>query len=470
MRRRFALVLAGVGLALGLLGPLVAVLWGHDGDPVLGAVSTGSSLAPAGMAGAAPAVDSRSGHAFVVDDDAIDQRVTLTSAAGAGYSYWGAVATNNVLRVIDTGAGRQVATFTMPQSIGGAFVVDPYTDRLFIVDADQGQLWPVDARHGTVLDNIPYEGGAGITAALADEPSGHLFVATDTNWTMRTADQQVLMLDGRSGATLRTLTFPQGPRVATKLPNGAVFTSYPPSLSLAADPRSDRVYVFDAKRRMVVLDGASGRVLYTRPLHVAVGGATGDGRSGRVFAFIPTPRLPVYAFIGRPAPRPALGTVVALDARSGAVLHIMPGGSATGDANGIALDEGTNRVFVVNPVSDTVGVLDGSTGALVRSVAVGASPERIVLDAGRRRAMVVVDGGRGIAVLDTRDGTLLRTLHLEQPIRALSIDTGTGHLVAATRSIRANPADNWAWLPSVLRRSYPGSHPRRPRWPRRSAS
>ena len=37
MRRRFALGLAGVGLALGLLGPLASALRGHDGDPVLGA-------------------------------------------------------------------------------------------------------------------------------------------------------------------------------------------------------------------------------------------------------------------------------------------------------------------------------------------------------------------------------------------------------------------------------------------------
>ncbi|HKC72626.1 MAG TPA: hypothetical protein VKF37_00270 [Chloroflexota bacterium] len=71
------------------------------------------------------------------------------------------------------------------------------------------------------------------------------------------------------------------------------------------------------------------------------------------------------------------GTVSALDARTGTVLHTVAVGVGP---RAIAVDERRGRVFVANTRSNSVSVLDAGSGALLRTVVVGAGPSAAAVD------------------------------------------------------------------------------------------
>jgi DNA-binding beta-propeller fold protein YncE len=72
----------------------------------------------------------------------------------------------------------------------------------------------------------------------------------------------------------------------------------------------------------------------------------------------------------------------------------------------VAVDERTDRAFVVNHTGGSVSVLDLATGDLLRTTQVGARPHMIALDEAAGRVFVVCDYSR-IAMLDAQSGRLL---------------------------------------------------------------
>jgi len=108
----------------------------------------------------------------------------------------------------------------------------------------------------------------------------------------------------------------------------------------------------------------------------------------------------------------------------------------------VVVDEQAGRVFVVNhgPLTvgaltprrpGTVSVLDAATGALLRTVAVGAAPGAVVVDALANRAFIAtgVYGDRGVTVLDATSGAVLRIV--DGTVAPLAVDGRHGRVFGA---------------------------------------
>ncbi len=469
-RTRFA---AGLAVAAAVGSVLAtALLWHGQRGPILAQIPIGM-MTGSTFNGVLMQVD---GRAYVIDDGVIDRVVTMQ-----GNGYWGGSSNNPVLRQIDTATGRLLQSVTLNAGAGaGQYVTDLATGRVFAIDPYSQQITVLDARQGTILASpswptdstgAPLSGGF-VRAALIDPRSGHVFVSIDnsnpTSPGQPAPRQPVVMLDGRSGGVLRVLSFPPGPASTSTAPYGATLTSYPSTLSLALDSRPGRLDIFDAIGRVTVVDTANGRVVWSRRLRTAITGAIMDDHTGRIVGFDAS-RNPQLS--GRRVQRGSYAvarSVVTIDAATGTVLRRVPAGIGWGGDGRLALDEVTGRVFVANWLSNSVGVVDASTGRLLRTVALGAPPLEIAADPRRRRILVITSpSGRNffsapdttLVVLDARNGAILRTIPLGQPAYLLVVDGLTGHLVLESSSIQPAPTDSWSWLPPAVRSRIPAIPP-----------
>ncbi len=108
-------------------------------------------------------------------------------------------------------------------------------------------------------------------------------------------------------------------------------------------------------------------------------------------------------------------------------------------------------------------MLDGASGRILRTVALGLQPLQVVLDEPRHRALVTLSAGHNvaiadthIAVLDARSGALLRTMSPGHSLNNVTVDTGNGHLVTAYDTLSSGqPDDRYGWMPSWLRAHLP---------------
>ena len=445
-RRRFAAALDTLCIVAGLTAALALRAPAHN--VVLNAAPIGNTDV-VGM-------DSRLGRAFILDDGVLAQQVTLSPRGGWD---WTGSNSSNTLHVLDTRSGRTIKAINVPTTVH-SMVVDAATNRVFAFD--QGQLQVIDARDGALLNPVTISAGSDelndyIDTALVDERTGHLFATLDQQNYGAPSGQHLLLLDGRTGATLHDLTFPPRPASVTHTSNGGTSIIYGTALSLALDSQAGRLYVFNADRRMSVVDTGSGRILSTRRLPVVLTDAQVDGQSGRIFAFVmssgPTTRL------GAGRWQAPVRTLDMLDPRTGAI-HTLA--SVTGFSD-IAVDENDNRVFIPDIARRAVIVLDGASGRILRTVALGLQPFQIVLDEPRHRALVTLAAGYNattadthIAMLDTRSGALLRAISTGHPLNNVTIDTGTGHLVTTYDTMGSGqPDDRYGWMPSWLRAHLP---------------
>lgn len=172
---------------------------------------------------------------------------------------------------------------------------------------------------------------------------------------------------------------------------------------------------------MSVIDIGSGRVLRT----VRVGrspDAAVDSRTGRLFVANADD-----------------DTVSVLDTHSGAVVrtvrlgppvHCPPvawQGCPVGAS--LAVDAAAGHIVVVTAHDARVRLLDGVTGRIVTSVALGSAPTKewwgsVAVDGRCARAFIV--GSDRTRVLDTRSGRLLRTI--DSGGGAIALDSHTDHM------------------------------------------
>jgi YVTN family beta-propeller protein len=107
-----------------------------------------------------------------------------------------------------------------------------------------------------------------------------------------------------------------------------------------------------------------------------------------------------------------------LDARSGAMVRTVAVGALPVD---VALDEAGGRVWVVNQESNTVSVLDARSGTVLSTVAVGLAPSAIAVDGRNGFAFVLNGGGTspGTAAWNWVPGWLRRWLRVDTGPRAI---------------------------------------------------
>jgi len=124
------------------------------------------------------------------------------------------------------------------------------------------------------------------------------------------------------------------------------------------------------------------------------------------------------------------------DEHSLALLRIVPVGNV---ARPPVVDEQTGRVFVAGQQSGTVDVLDATTGAPLRRVAVAvaallpSAPPVVV--PGANRVFFAEDTAPGVvAVLDARSGALLRKVVVGLYPQAIAVDPATGHVLVGSQN------------------------------------
>ncbi len=197
-----------------------------------------------------------------------------------------------------------------------------------------------------------------------------------------------------------------------------------------------------------------GRVARSRVAKEVVGrqGIAIDERTGRVFVVNAG-----YASQGR-------GNVAVLDARSGRLLRTTPVGLYPVAA---VTDERAGRVFVLNgglnlDVPGTVSVLDARDGRLLRTVGVEKHPLAAAVDEAMGRVFVasIGDTGNGyaatVAVLDAASGRVLRTVPVGNSPEAVAVDARLGRVyVAGDYQLKTLDAETGA----VLRTVTVGNHP-----------
>jgi len=203
---------------------------------------------------------------------------------------------------------------------------------------------------------------------------------------------------------------------------------------LVADPRSGHAFVADYGGGVATVAARTGRLL-RRVVPVGSHIVTDlmvDARARRVLGLVEA--------------RP---DVVVLDARTGAVVRTV----AVGDSpDALVIDAGTGRAFIADAGAGAVQVRGTRRGGYVGSVPVGPAP-LVALDARRHR--VVAATNTGFVVLDARNGRVLRRLSLAIDADALVVDERTGHvLVVSVGGVERAP-DPWAWLLRPLRRWLP---------------
>jgi len=148
------------------------------------------------------------------------------------------------------------------------------------------------------------------------------------------------------------------------------------------------------------------------------------------------------------------GRLSVLDATTGRIVRTIPLGNVnyrvqpeinTLATTAMAVDERTNRVFVVANIGQTdpnatpfspppkpgrVDVLDGATGRVVRTVTVGVSPQGLAVDTPTRHVFVSNRGFGAasssqpgtVSVLDAMTGAVLRTVAVDPLGSTLTVD------------------------------------------------
>jgi DNA-binding beta-propeller fold protein YncE len=101
----------------------------------------------------------------------------------------------------------------------------------------------------------------------------------------------------------------------------------------------------------------------------------------------------------------------------------------------VAVDARSGHVFVAYLGSNTLGLFDGTTLALLHSLALGQPTGALAVDERTGRAFAVDVGGDSVSVLDPDGGQIVDTVALGDgsfTTPALAVDEGTGHVFVAT--------------------------------------
>jgi len=221
-----------------------------------------------------------------------------------------------------------------------------------ICHSDPSGVGVFDARTLRLLRTVHI--GSSPRHIVVDEPSAQVFVTTFAG---------VYVLDAASGRVLRILT---------------EFTGV-----LAVDNRTHRVFMEDGQGTVYVLAARSGRILgKVRGSYLNVGGpsvaAAVDGASGEV-AIMDNGLLTAGSIGMRPS------TVHVVDGVTGRVLYTVP---LKTPPSALAVDMRTRQVYVTSATDNSMQMLDTRQKKIVRAIAVGPDPISMVVDENARRVLV----------------------------------------------------------------------------------
>jgi len=315
-----------------------------------------------------PAIDAGQGDSAL----ALDERASRLFIAGAprdGTLGPGAV------EVVDTRDGHTITT-TLQSAAVGAVAVDgtPWRGtrhgRAFILGGLKVGMLDAGSARGIKTIDVSSSGVGFASSLTIDARTGHGFAIVQKD--AKAGLSALLMFDTRRGVLMGEVAAGVNPfAVVTDARAGRAYllgqretrlldttmgkllpARLPPSIPVAVDERRGRVFADDSDR-VRVLDARSGRIIRTIALaHHTFGPIAVDARTG-------------YLIITDVGP-------------------IDQGGPATGAFSFLG--------------TGSISVIDGNTGATLRTVSVGVSPRAIALDGQGR--LIVVNGGGSLRVPD----------------------------------------------------------------------
>jgi DNA-binding beta-propeller fold protein YncE len=307
-----------------------------------------------------------------------------------------------VWRAAETGpVVRTVALGSVPTLIA----VDAPMHRVFIGNSADSTVSVLDSDDGSVLGTLALGSPPADTLAglAVDTRSGHAFAATSTD---PGAEGRVVMLDARSGAVLHRVPVGHNPE------------------GIAVDERTGRAFVYNCTDGTVsVVDTRTGALLVTRQVGPPGSGTfqvgtpvVVDERLGRVFVM-------------------HMDELFMLDARTGArraALRLPDSGL------NLALDRRTRRLFVM-AADGTLSVLDARSGRLLRAVKMGvgtlatdARTGQVFLARSPIGSSPPFSGPQRLVMLDGHSGAVVRSVALGSPSYALAVDPRADRLLVAT--------------------------------------
>ncbi len=124
--------------------------------------------------------------------------------------------------------------------------------------------------------------------------------------------------------------------------------------------------------------------------------------------------------------------VVALSARVVVSAQSVSENLATGQQPmAVAVNETTNKAYIVNHGSNSVTVIDGKTRTVIATVKTGAGPEGIAINPVTNRVYVANPGDSTVSVIDGATGTLSATVQTGSYPQALAVNTATNKIYVA---------------------------------------
>ena len=109
-----------------------------------------------------------------------------------------------------------------------------------------------------------------------------------------------------------------------------------------------------------------------------------------------------------------------------------------------AVNEVTNRVYVVNYGSSDVTVIDGVSNRPIATVKVGLWPQQIAINTKTNTIYVVNTHANSVSVIDGRTNTVAATVPADKGPWAVAVDPVSQHDLRRQPSERQGHRDRWA--------------------------
>ena len=328
------------------------------------------------------------------------QRRQAETASGAFGGRWnghmrrGRIVAGLVLVAgIASGAAVAASRSARPGALGRfplAVVVDQRTARTFVANYGGASISVLDTDGMRLVRTVPMPG---LPSALSvDESMGRIMVAS--------VDRA-----GNSG-TVSLLNAADGTIVHSTVVGVA-------PVAVAIDERLHHAFVLNLDSSTIsVLDTYTGRLLHTA-----------------------TVNLLRQAWRETPICRGLNATQTCYSVRTAERLSTMQIGNALESARqspqGLVVDPARGRAFLVATYRDSVLVLDTRSGALLRTIKVGAAPCALTFDPSSGHAIVTNLDSNTVSFIDLGTGAVLHTATVGQAPGAVTFDVGTGHTFVA---------------------------------------
>lgn len=353
-------------------------------------------------------------------------RVATDALTGRIFVQTGDVTRGGTFSVLDARSDRLLRATLIGPYPYGHIALDTRHSRAFVLTgatmvgngnglgtAVNARLYLFDTRTGRLAQSVAAPASSSASIAI-DARTDHAFVAYPGGST-GTSTGVVRMLDGATGRLLYTLPI-RGDQ-------------------LAVDERLGRAFVVDAQaNRVRVVDTQSGQVVRTIAAGRDAGAVAVDEHAGRLF--IGSSSRWTCGGNG-PCRYAGPSQLTILDTHTGQVVRTITSGTA--NPGSIAVDESVGHAFVFyTNITNThapagfLRMLDTRTGRVLRVIATDVAPVdgQVAVDE-RRGRVYAVDGNKGLLVFNATSGALLRTV--AAPADTVAIDGRTGRAIVVQR-------------------------------------